>query len=209
MASITYWNRLEPRPRARNLNDTLAARLRDPLWLLSRQWQFGEFKGEDAGSPAFATISGAAEPITGWRGLDPVWQVWTAARPIESMLLAEPFAADDLSLQVELALTFERELRVQPGFAATRVESVLEELRRKLPLGTAPETDVDAERLRLVCAPRSFDGVALYQASRSEPPALPPGVAIDPGDLLAVQDAQRAFAAVITATFGEIGRAHV
>ncbi len=51
MASITRWNRLEPRPRARDLNDTLAAKPRDPLWLLTRQWQFGEFHGEDAASP--------------------------------------------------------------------------------------------------------------------------------------------------------------
>lgn len=205
MASITYWNRLEPRPRARNLNETLAARLRDPLWLLSRQWQFGEFKGEDAGSPAFATISGASEPITGWRGLDPVWQPWTADRPIESMLLAEPFAADDLSLQVELALTFARELRAQPGFPSARATIVLDELRGKLPLGTPPSSDVDGERFRLVCGPRTFDGAALFNVSRSEPPALPAGVTIDPADLPAVQDAQRAFAEIVTATFGAFG----
>ena len=26
-------------------------RIADPLWMLGRQWQFGEFKGEDNGSP--------------------------------------------------------------------------------------------------------------------------------------------------------------
>ena len=56
MASITYWNRLEPRPVAPSIAETLAARLRDPLWLLTRQWQFGEFQGEDAGSPAYVHI---------------------------------------------------------------------------------------------------------------------------------------------------------
>lgn len=30
---------------------SLQARIHDPLWLLARQWQVGEFQGEDAGSP--------------------------------------------------------------------------------------------------------------------------------------------------------------
>lgn len=205
MASITYWNRLEPRPRARNLNDTLAARLRDPLWLLSRQWQFGEFQGEDAGSPAFATLRGASEPLTAWRGSDPEWQPLTLERPLESAVLAESFAPDDISLQVELALAFERELRAQPGFAAARVDIVLEELRKHVPLGAVSAMDEEARRVHLVCAPRSFDGVALFNSSRSEPPAVPAGVNIPAVDLNAVQEAQRAFARTVTATFGSFG----
>ena len=31
---------------------SLRAEIRDPLWMLTRQWQLGEFKGEDAGSAA-------------------------------------------------------------------------------------------------------------------------------------------------------------
>jgi hypothetical protein len=34
------------------MQDGLQARVHDPLWLLARQWQFGEFQGEDTGSPA-------------------------------------------------------------------------------------------------------------------------------------------------------------
>ena len=33
---------------------SLQARIYDPLWLLARQWQFGEFQGEDNGSPVMA-----------------------------------------------------------------------------------------------------------------------------------------------------------
>lgn len=205
MASITYWNRLEPRPRARDLNDTLAARLRDPLWLLARQWQFGEFQGEDAGSPAFASINGGFEPLTAWHGIDAQWQELGLGRPLESTLLAEPFDPGDVSLQIELALGFERDLRAQPGFSDVRVEAVLGELRRRLPPGPAAAADEDAQRLLLVCGARSFDGVALFATSRSEPPALPATVNIDPADLGAVRDAQRAFAAQVAATFGSFG----
>jgi len=205
MASVTYWSRLEPRPRARNLDETLAARLRDPLWLLTRQWQFGEFQGEDAGSPAFASINGAFEPLTAWRAGARDWQPLDLDRPLESTVLAEPFASTDISLQVELALAFERELRAQPGLSAARADAVLAELRNHAPLGGAEPADDDARRLTIVCGPRSFDGVALLEASRTEPPGLPPQVTIDPGDRPAVQDAQRSFAAIATATFGSFG----
>jgi hypothetical protein len=43
------WTRLEPQSRGRNPSPGLEARMHDPLWLLARQWQFGEFHGEDAG----------------------------------------------------------------------------------------------------------------------------------------------------------------
>jgi hypothetical protein len=37
----------------------LKAEVRDPLWMLTRQWQFGEFVGEDAGSPFIITVEAA------------------------------------------------------------------------------------------------------------------------------------------------------
>lgn len=56
--SITTWNRIEPDIEyddpLRGVDEGLAARLADPLWLLARQWQLGELRGEDAGSPVIA-----------------------------------------------------------------------------------------------------------------------------------------------------------
>jgi hypothetical protein len=37
----------------------LKAEVRDPLWMLTRQWQFGEFVGENAGSPFIITVEAA------------------------------------------------------------------------------------------------------------------------------------------------------
>ena len=51
LPTITYWNRLESRPRADNFERALRAEVRDPLWMLCKQWQMGEFQGDDAGSP--------------------------------------------------------------------------------------------------------------------------------------------------------------
>lgn len=55
-AAITMWNRLEGRPRKADFDRSLRAEVRDPLWMLTRQWQFGEFKGEDAGSAVKARV---------------------------------------------------------------------------------------------------------------------------------------------------------
>ncbi len=63
MSAITNWNRLEPLCRTNDLNRGVEARLADPLWLLARQWQFGELSGEDAGSPVESMLVVETAPI--------------------------------------------------------------------------------------------------------------------------------------------------
>ena len=59
--------RLEPVPRTDEVASGLAARIHDPAWLLSRQWQLGEFAGQDAATPVEVAMSGRADPIHAWR----------------------------------------------------------------------------------------------------------------------------------------------
>ena len=47
---VNFGRRLESRTRHEDLTDALRFRVHDPLWMLSRQWQLGEFKGNNAGS---------------------------------------------------------------------------------------------------------------------------------------------------------------
>jgi hypothetical protein len=54
--SITAYNRLESRPRSQNFERSLRAEIRDPLWMLTRQWQMGEFEAEDTGSAIDARL---------------------------------------------------------------------------------------------------------------------------------------------------------
>src|SRR5512138_976960 len=56
IVGITSWNRLEGRPRAEKFDRALRAEVRDALWMLARQWQMGEFRGDDAGSPIAAKV---------------------------------------------------------------------------------------------------------------------------------------------------------
>lgn len=54
--SITSWTRLEVRSRQADMRVSLSARVFDPLWLMARQWQVGEYQGEDAGMPVLARV---------------------------------------------------------------------------------------------------------------------------------------------------------
>ena len=51
------WKRITPRPRSEDFRRAYQAQVRDPLWFLARQWQLGEFKGEDAASPFWVRFS--------------------------------------------------------------------------------------------------------------------------------------------------------
>lgn len=56
ISSITAYNRLEPRPRTENFEQSLKAAVHDGLWFLTRQWQMGELESEDAGSAIDARV---------------------------------------------------------------------------------------------------------------------------------------------------------
>jgi hypothetical protein len=65
--SVTIWTRIEPDFQTgdpeNDLAHGLAAELADPLWLLGRQWQMGEWQGENSGSPVSAKLSASSFPI--------------------------------------------------------------------------------------------------------------------------------------------------
>ncbi|HMJ46127.1 MAG TPA: hypothetical protein VK498_02295, partial [Ferruginibacter sp.] len=65
--TVMMWNRLEGRPRTHNFNRALKAEVRDALWMITRQWQMGEFKADDAGSPVFAKIHIASSRLNQYK----------------------------------------------------------------------------------------------------------------------------------------------
>ena len=64
MASITTFFRLEPDPLRPDVTVGATAPLHDPLWLLARQWQTGEFAAQDGGTPVVARWRGVVAPPT-------------------------------------------------------------------------------------------------------------------------------------------------
>lgn len=105
MASVTFWFQLQPSARVPSIAEALAARIRDPAWLLCRQWQLGEFCGADAGSPAYARIHSHSAPIDA-ATLGPASLPLPAGELLEPVLQSEPFTAD-LPTRVELGQTFD------------------------------------------------------------------------------------------------------
>src|SRR5438477_2045809 len=67
LPTITTWNRLEGRPRSQTFERALQAEVRDALWMLTKQWQMGEFRGSDAGSPVAAKLLMETTRLTKYR----------------------------------------------------------------------------------------------------------------------------------------------
>ena len=93
---------LEPNHRTPGrVGDGLAARVHDPLWLFTRQWQLGEFAAQDAASPAIVTLSGNSAAINAWRPVaepgQPAapWVHYNATEiPLDVVVESEPMPAE-------------------------------------------------------------------------------------------------------------------
>jgi hypothetical protein len=198
--------RLEPRSRTADMNSGLQARIYDPLWLLARQWQVGEFQGEDNGSPASARWHGECARFTRYH---------PGALPDNTPVEGQSF--DGNSIPLETLVECER-VRPVPGklekfrFAAEAGQHFLRMLDQQVtsvnyrdvfktkypftPLTTAERSQVDADSLSFVdlLGPRVPDGRKLYtalsKALRPAPPArgaLPADLGIARADLAEVQ----------------------
>jgi hypothetical protein len=74
-------------PRRTDSDEGIRARVADPVWFLTRQWQLGELQGEDASSPVVVTSTPRHAPISYDRArpaLDPT------VVPAEALIEAEP-----------------------------------------------------------------------------------------------------------------------
>jgi hypothetical protein len=203
MPSITYWSRLEPRPRAPSVADTLAARVRDPLWLLARQWQLGEFRGEDAGSPAFTQLATATGGIHAWAPRGETPRPLPPRTPLEPVALGEAADEADAALAVEFGQVFERAL-VQLGRPA-----LVERFRGAYPLapGDADPRDGDVRRLLELAVGRGLNGVRLFLAAEAALPGLPAEPALDPPDEDIVREALGRLRAWVRESVGPVGAA--
>src|SRR6266481_2983376 len=67
LAQPPSWTRLEPQSVTGDPRPGLEARVHDPLWLVARQWQLGEFVGEDAGRPISVHVTSATGLVSRWQ----------------------------------------------------------------------------------------------------------------------------------------------
>ena len=185
--SITTWTRLEPLPREGSMTRSLQAQVRDPLWFLTRQWQVGEFLGDDAGSPVQATLGLEQRSITTYRpGLDDSATVALDLKlPIEVHVEREPVTLN-LRGSVQHGLYFEKLVRAS-GVASP--QAVIDAFRVAFPIAVkasgSVSTDSDSLRFRSLAVGRVTDGESLYisalAVANGQPPPTPlPPQASDP-----------------------------
>ena len=183
--TVGLWNRLEGRPRTTDFGRALRAEVRDPLWLLTRQWQLGEFRGTDAGSPVTATYSVATTTPTRFRpgggsadaAADAAAEDLPADRPLEAVAerRAVPFAFGAAPIAFDLRLVIGRRwLRLLGRSDSLRRyrDNYIEAFPIALP---DPAADADTPRVAhaevwsamQAVAGRRMDGYMLYQQIKS------------------------------------------
>jgi hypothetical protein len=167
--------------RSPDIEDGLAARLADPLWMLARQWQLGEFRGDDAGSLVSLSFTANAHLPTWWRpepdadhpAAQP-WQGWTVDDgPLQSVIDAE---SDDGTALLRL--------RIDGGVAARRALCAvgLPAVAARLPAAApwSSDTIAAAGALNALAMASTADPTALdgFIAPWSDPAAPMPAAVI-------------------------------
>jgi hypothetical protein len=100
------WNRLEARPKAHDFNKALKAEVRDALWMLTKQWQMGEFNGDDAGSPVFAKVHITSSHVDTYNAAKKGAQSFEPNIPLEVKAEQKkiPFVRDDKEISIDIRL---------------------------------------------------------------------------------------------------------
>jgi hypothetical protein len=216
--SITSWTRLEPACRAADMGRSIGARLFDPLWLLARQWQMGEFQAADIGTPVQARLRATSAMLS--RCHLGVLRANTNAQapaydprhvPLEALVERRPMRAVDandpsmLPLAVEAGLHFLRMLEQQAPSQSYRTA-----LTSKFALQALPATvflaDEASQRFAQTMVGRAPDARALaavLRASGAAALAQDPSLAIAVPDWLKLQQAATAWLAWYDGLFAE------
>ncbi len=159
------WRRLELTAIDPGLEEGLAARIADPLWSLARQWQAGEFRGEDAARPVMVEVEVDVAPIHTFHAADARGGRIEIDRsevdvPLETLVQQESARGGPAGAAMAL----------EAGAAALRrltasgaPPALIERLRTEYPPAAPPSPGFDPvgeARLRLL-ARSAIDGAAL------------------------------------------------
>jgi len=173
--TVGLWNRLEGRPRSTDFDRALRAEVRDPLWMLTRQWQLGEFEGADAGSPVTATYAVSASGFGRFAAGGAAPADLPADQPLESVAerraLPFQFGTDPIGFDLRLALGH-RWFKLIAHSLLGNLQDFRGQYTRLYPIAPPdPGTAADAERvahpevwaMMQALAGRHMDGYLLYR----------------------------------------------
>ena len=206
MAAITTWFRLQGRSRDDDGLEQLAQPVRDPLWMLARQWQLGEFRGADGGTPIVAQMQRESALL---ERFCPGGAAFNAARatkydvttePLDARVVSEPVLfrwplGIDLEAGAQLLRTLEVHQLGQLRTLALKAWPV-PEAASEVVAGASPEVagllGDDAILLQAQCR-TTPSGALAYAAlnGAADPTAKFPGATAAGGDPIALRAALR------------------
>jgi hypothetical protein len=167
---VEGWNRLEGRPRAENFERALRAEARDPLWFLTRQWQFLELKADDAGSPIEARVSLRETKLARYQARNGPAQDFPTALPLEAVVEREMPPLDRIAL-IQVHRAFDKAL-ARAGVATADRATIHAAMRTAYPLAAAAlegVPDIEARQLSALADSRLFDAGKFLAETRSSP----------------------------------------
>jgi hypothetical protein len=188
--TVTTWNRLEGRPRTTSFERALQAEVRDALWMLTKQWQMGEFLGSDAGSPVFAKLQIDTTRLTKYRPDAQATQLFEYDMPLEAKVERRPLplVIAGRAIALDLRLLMGRQwLKLIDGIGNYR-QGFIDAYPIAAPDPTKKD---DADRCAhpevwqafMAVAGRAMDGAALYSHLTANPANHAyDGIAVAPGD---------------------------
>ena len=191
---LRVYSRVEPRARKADFGTALSFEVHDPLWMLTRQWQFGRFKGNDCGSAIMTKIK------TSRRRLDSLslkgnqenkreystdtpmeYDVEKRNRSITSFVRIE--SAVHFKKMVKQALLRMEGTKTMPATSKKLYEGLVKSLTNQFPLDPfipftredektvetlKIEQNANLKRLYATYGKRIFDGYKIYNSSPSE-----------------------------------------
>jgi hypothetical protein len=174
--SVTIWNRVEGRPRTQSFDRALKAEVRDPLWMLAKQWQMGEFRGSDAGSPVFAKLQVDTSRLSRYRPGTGATEGFDETVPLEAKVERRhlPLRIGRGVAALDLRLAMGREWLALAAAIGNHRQAFIDAYPVEAP---DPSSTADAEILSSpetwelfdAVAGREMDGGSLYEHLRAAP----------------------------------------
>ncbi len=168
--TVMMWNRLEGRPRTQNFDKALKAEVRDALWMLTKQWQMGEFKGDDAGSPVFAKIHITSSHVQKYKAADKAEQDFEDNIPLEVKVEQKkiPFKRDGKKISIDIRLQLGKYwLRLLTENGLDYRDAYIDKYKFTLPANDRTTAHIYAHKevwqQYAAISGRAMDGYALYE----------------------------------------------
>ncbi len=139
----------------------LEMRTADPLWMLGRQWQFGEFKGEDNGSPIGAFANYRKEMLNFYSFSNSESKKEIGNVPLEARVEAMEIQPVNLRDKVRIGQKFEE--LIKTNFSASESDDFINKLRTEFPLKVEEKTDQKSQRFFNLMAGNVIDGGSLWE----------------------------------------------